>query len=139
MAIVVSTVRSAIETRLATISGLQTRDRMPELIDPPVAVCYPIQPVEFDKAMQRGLDLYTFAVVVFVCRADSEEAQTKLDAYLDSHSSTSIKTAVEGGTPARTLGGTVTTCRVTGVTDIGVATVADTPFLFAEFQLQVHG
>ena len=138
MAIVVSTVRAAIETRLATISGLQTRDRLPDLIDPPLAVCWPSR-VDFDEAMGRGLDRYTFSVMVFVCRADVDEAQLILDGYLDASSSTSIKAAVEGGTPARTLGGTVHTCRLTGVTDIGVAEVAGVAYLFAEFELETHG
>ena len=139
MAITVSTVRTAIETRLATISGMHTNDRMPENVEPPMAVCYPVTPITFDETHGRGVDLYTFAVVVFVARADSETAQGTLDGYLNASGSTSIKAALEGGTPARTLGGSVATCHVTHVSEIGVVEVADVPYLFAEFTLQVHG
>lgn len=137
MAHVVTTVRNAIETRLATISGMQARDRMPAMVEPPMAVVYP-KSVDFDDAMGRGSDTYMWAIMVFVCRADQEEAQTLLDAYLDSASSTSVKTALEGGSPARSLGGAVSTCHVTAVSDIGVAEIGDVPYLFAEFELVSH-
>lgn len=137
MAHVVTTVRAAIETRLATISGLQARDRLPDLIDPPLAVVWP-SGVDYDEAMGRGSDTYTWSVAVFICRADVDEAQLILDQYLDSASSTSIKAAVEGGSPARTLAGTVNAVHVRAVSDIGVAEVAGIPYLFAEFELITH-
>lgn len=139
MALAPATVLDAIETRLQTISGLNVRDRMPERLEVPMAVAWLDTPVEFDLAMQRGLDRWPFSILLFVARADSETAQTNLLAYCAASGSSSIKVALEGGTPARTLGGVVHTCRVKEVKDVGVAEVAGVPFLYAEFSFEVEG
>lgn len=136
MAINPAAVRLGIETRLATISGLQTRERVGDNADPPVAMVWLDSPVEFDEAMGRGLDMYPWKVFVLVCRADAEEAQTLLDPYVRATGSTSVKTAIEGD---RTLGGTVSTCRVTRVADIDVFEIAGIKYLCAEFDLVTYG
>lgn len=138
MAVDPAAVLTAIKTRIETISGLSCKDRVPELVDPPMAVPS-VKSVDFDESMGRGTDHYTFSIAVIVSRADAETAQTKLLAYLNASGSSSVKAALEGGTPARTLGGTVSACQVSGVPQIDVVLFGDVPYLFAEFDLDVYG
>lgn len=137
MAINPATVRTAISARLATIDDLEVRDYIPDSLAPPIAICWPTT-VHFDETMGRGVDQYMFSVAVLVDRVDSETGQAALDAYLAASGPRSIKAALEGGTPARTLGGLVHTCRAesasVGSADIGLLT-----YLYAEFVFMVAG
>ena len=87
-----SNLRSALATRLATVSGLRTSATLPDQPTPPQAVVYP-ERVIYDTAMGRGSDEYTFVVIVIVGRIAERSAQTSLDAYCDPSGSTSIKAA----------------------------------------------
>lgn len=132
----ISTVLAAIKTRLATINGLEVRQYVPPM--PVTSMAVPaLGPIEFDETMGRGLDTYQYSVVVLIDRADAETAASNLVAYANPTGTSSIKAALEGGTPARTLGGVVSTCTVTEMREPGVVEYGDIPFLFAEFVLKV--
>lgn len=138
MSLDISTTAAAIKTRLETISGLQCRDKMPDNITPPMAVAWLKGPIEFDTTMARGCDRYVWAVTVVVCRADAENAQALLYDYLDGSGSSSIKAAVEGGTPPFGLGGIAAGCRVTSATP-GDFISGDVTYWAAEYELDIYG
>jgi hypothetical protein len=65
----ISTLRTQIATNLATISGLRTASTMPDNPNPPVAIVIP-RTVTFDEAFRKGMQTYSFNVMVIVGRAD---------------------------------------------------------------------
>jgi hypothetical protein len=71
-------IRDGLKTTVENISGLRCYDVIPDnAINFPVAIFIPTN-IEFDLAMQRGTDLYTFDMLVAVQRADARTAQDKL-------------------------------------------------------------
>ena len=79
----VSEIRSGIATNLATITGLRTSAFVPDNPTPPIAVVVP-QRIEYDAAMGRGMDTYTFDVLVIAQRMSERNAQSLLDGYCNS-------------------------------------------------------
>jgi hypothetical protein len=130
----VSAVRSGIDTRLATITGLRHTAFMPDKITPPMAVVGDVE-IDFDLTMQRGFDSIEVKVRVYASRASDRAGQSVLDGYLKGTGATSIKTAIEGD---RTLGGAAQTLKVSRVDGYGVYTVAETQYLGAEFTVTVY-
>jgi hypothetical protein len=130
----ISTLRTAIATNLATISGLRTSATVPDQINPPIAVVMPAS-ITYDLAFRRsGGDEYEFSVMVIVGRVDERMAQNKLDAYCSGTGAQSIKAAIESN---RTLGGEAFDCRVTSLRSYSQVSVADVTYLSAEFAVQV--
>lgn len=129
----ISGLRDGLATNLATISGLRTLARIPEVVNPPVAVVSP-PTIEFDKSMGRGLDSYEFTIVVFVERIDSRSAESLLNGYAAPSGATSIKAAIESN---RTLGGACSDLRVISMREVGPAIVGDTTYLTATFTVAV--
>jgi hypothetical protein len=130
----ISTLRTAIATNLATISGLRTSATVPDQISPPIAVVMPAS-ITYDLAFARsGGDEYEFSVMVIVGRVDERMAQNKLDAYCSGTGAQSIKAAIESN---RTLGGAAFDCRVTSLRSYSQVSVADVNYLSAEFAVQV--
>jgi hypothetical protein len=76
------------------------------------------------------MQTYTFVVSVIVGRVDERTAQNKLDAFVSSTGSSSIKLAVESD---KTLGGNAFDCRVTEMRNYGELTIGDVIYLSAEF------
>lgn len=130
----VSAIRAALAANVATISGMRTLARVPEIINPPMAVVMPPS-IEFDKAMGRGLDQYEFNIVIFVERMDSRNAEGLLDGYAASAGATSVKAAIES---ARTLGGACSDLRVTAMREPVPAIVGDTTYLSVTFAVTVY-
>ena len=86
-----SEIRDGLKTTVGNISGIRCYDTVPDnAINFPVAIFIP-SAIEFDLAMQRGTDLYTFDMLVAVQRADSRTAQDKLDAFVTGSGSLSIR------------------------------------------------
>lgn len=86
-----SEIRDGLKTTVSNISGIRCYDTVPDnAINFPVAIFIP-SAIEFDLAMQRGTDLYTFDMLVAVQRADSRTAQDKLDAFVTGSGSSSIR------------------------------------------------
>lgn len=129
-----SEIRTGLAKNLGTITGLRTNSIVPDTFNPPIAIIEPMS-VDYDKVMARGLDEYHFKITLIVGRASERAGQASIDGYLGSTGKTSIKTAVESD---RTLGGKVNDLRVTGLTSYGSLTIADTPYLAAEFAVTVY-
>ncbi len=125
----ITDLRTAIATNLATISGLRTSPTLPDNPNPPIALVTPIS-VSFDDVFKRGMQTYTFVISVIVGRVDERTAQNKLDAFVSSTGSSSIKLAVESD---KTLGGNAFDCRVTEMRNYGELTIGDVIYLSAEF------
>lgn len=125
----ISDIRNGLATRLATISGLRTSATLPDNPNPPIALITPIS-VEFDDAFKRGVQTYSFTILLIVGRVDERTAQNNLDAYCASTGSSSIKLAVEGD---KTLGGKVFDTRVTEMRNYGQLSVGEVIYLSAEF------
>jgi hypothetical protein len=130
-----STLRDQLKIRLATISGLNTYDVVPEYIQSPAAVVG----APFGREWQINYVInngpprvaeWIIPIRVYVGANDSITAQDRLDQYLDSTGANSIKVAIEGD---RTLGGFAQTCRVTKAENYGVAG----EFLSVEFRVEI--
>jgi len=108
-------VRDGLKTTLENnIEGLRVYDVVPDYaINFPVAIVLPVN-INFNVAMQRGTDQYTFDILVAVERGNSRTAQDKLDAYITGQGSSSLRQAIFNN---RTLGLDNTDANVTGVSN----------------------
>lgn len=128
----ITLIREALAANLATISGLRTSADVPDLPNPPIAVVA-LRSVTYDGAFDGGLTNYNFAVTVIVGRAAERVAQSRLDAYISTGSS-SVKSAVESD---KTLGGNAYDCRVVSMDSVGSLSISDTTYLAADFTVTV--
>ena len=102
-------IRSGLNTALSAISGVQTSAYMLDAPVPPLLQVMGPEVVEYDDAMQRGLDTYTVVVQAFAGTPEQQAAQDTVDAWLAPSGSSSVKAAVESDI---TLGGIVASARV---------------------------
>lgn len=130
----ISQIRSGLATNLATISGLRTAATMPDNPNPPIAIVVP-EGINFDTSFGRGLDTYTFTVLVVVGRVDERSAQNLLDGYCTATGSTSVKAAIESD---RTLSGVVNDLRVMEMRNYSSIPVGEITYLAAEFVVSVY-
>lgn len=128
-----SSLRSGLATRLATISGLRSSATIPDNPAPPIAVVMPGR-ISYDQSFGRGSDEYTFTIMLIVGRVADRASQTNLDAYCASSGSASVKAAIEGDS---TLGGVAMDCRVTQMTNQGSLAIGDITYHTAEFEVVV--
>jgi len=130
----ISSLRTGIATNLATVSGLRTSSTMPDNPNPPIAIVIP-STISFDDTFQRGMQTYTFNVLVVVGRADERTAQNKLDAYCSSTGSSSIKLAIESD---KTLSGSAFDVRVTEMRNYGQIVIGEVTYLSGEFTVLAY-
>jgi len=131
----VAALRSGLNTRLATISNVQTSAYMLSAPTPPYLEVAAVEEIEYDGAMGRGLDTYRFIVRGYAGLVSDRGAQVKLDEFLASTGSTSVKAAIEGD---RTLGGACSDLQVERVDGYQVyAAEGRGPFLGAEWTVRV--
>jgi hypothetical protein len=129
-----SELRAGIAANLATVSGLRAYAYVPDDPRPPVAYVIPTG-IDFDTAMGRGADTYSFTVKVIVGRWNERTAQTTLDGYCDPSSATSIKRAIQSD---RQLGGQAFDLRVESLRNYGPIILDDgVTYLSAEFAVTV--
>ena len=102
-------IREALAASLASIPNLHQSGYLLANPTPPFAEVYPVAKV-YDRAMQRGLDVWHLNVRVGVGMGLSLGAQRSLDAFIADIGTSSIKAAIEDD---RTLGGVVEFVRVT--------------------------
>jgi hypothetical protein len=118
-----------IAARLATISGLRTAATVPDNPNPPIAVVIP-NSVSYDEAFARGMQTYSFTVVLIVGRVDERTAQNKLDAFVSSTGASSVKLAIESD---KTLGGKAFDTIVTEMRSYGQLPIGEVIYLSTEF------
>jgi len=129
-----STVRTGLKTRLATIAGLKCYDHIPDSVNVPGAVVGQLD-LNFDATLNRGFDNATCTILLIVGRMSESAGQTKLDGYLASTGSTSVKAAIEADA---TLSGAVQTLRVTSAT-AGSVQVASIDYLAYRYNVELIG
>jgi hypothetical protein len=130
----VSELRTGIATNLATISGLRTSAFMPDNPNPPIAVVMPSS-ISYDDVFKRGMQTYIFNVLVIVDRVAERTAQIKLDGFVSSTGSSSIKRAIESD---KSLGGKAFDTRVTEMRNYGQLSIQDILYLTGEFTVLVY-
>jgi|TARA_R110000803_G_scaffold124734_1_gene192444 hypothetical protein len=130
----ISAIREALAVNLATVPGLRTSAELPDNPSPPIATMS-LDTVEYNLAMNQGLTLFNFTVIVIVGRAAEKRAQRKLDAYCSQDGASSIKLAVESD---KSLGGNAFDVRVVGMNNIGSLSLNDQEYLAAEFSVTVY-
>jgi hypothetical protein len=130
----INDIRDGIATNLATISGLRVAGELIDNPSPPVALVS-LDSIEYDQAYQMGLNLLTFTVTLIVGRAAERTAQRKLDGYMQTTGTQSVKVAVESD---RTLSGACQDLRVTTAGSVGSIQINDQTYLAAEFTVTVY-
>lgn len=131
-----SAIRTALkETIEAAVTDLHGYANMPESVNLPAVVVLPTG-ADFDVAMGRGTDTYTFNVLVLVSRRDDTLAQFDLDDYVTGAGDKSIRQAIFD---ARSLGLTDTDAHVTGMSSYGAGfEVGGVVHVGAVLACQVH-
>ena len=129
-------IRDGLKTTVGNISGLRCYDTVPDnAINFPVAIFIPTE-IQFDLAMQRGTDLYTFDMLVAVQRADSRTAQVKLDAFITGSGSSSVRQVIYNN---KTLGLSDTDARTVSVSNISAdVSVNGIDAIGANIEVQVY-
>jgi hypothetical protein len=125
-------IRQGIATNIATIPGLRTSVDIPENPSPPIAVIA-LESVDYDQAFAGGLTEYNFVVTVLASRASERAAQSRLDGYVSTGTS-SVKKAIESN---KSLNGQAFDVRVTRMTNIGTVSLGEVSYLAADFAVTV--
>jgi hypothetical protein len=126
-------VRVDISTALDTIAGLEVYTRRPGRVEVPCAVVGMPERAEYSLTFGPNFVRYTIPVQLLVCRADSEEAQIALDAFVAPTGTSSIRQTVE-------VAGTTSGwhfCRVAEARDFADYEVAGVMFLGCVFPVEV--
>lgn len=128
-----NTVRAGLSARFATITGLRTYDTYPQRLDPPAVF---IGPMVRNTAQDFAGDS-TSTFEVFVCISSVELARNieVLDDYADSTGALSVEAAING---SPTLGGTAMSTLVRQVQSPVTVEVGGTPYLAAQFTVEVY-
>jgi hypothetical protein len=102
-------IRAGLQTALDTIPGPDTSAYMTDSPNDLTLQVMGPDAVEYDLAMQRGLDRWTMIVQAFSGSPDNRAAQENLDAWIAPTGTYSVKAAIEKDI---TLGGIVQSARV---------------------------
>lgn len=130
----VASIREGIAANLRTLGTLaQVHEHLPGSLTPPAAAIRLVR-VTYDDTNARGLDSYSFEVLLVVSKQDDERAQQKLDGFLDKTGAASVKTALESDP---SLGGSVADVHVQEVSSIGQISWAGHAYLGAVIELEV--
>lgn len=130
----VTTLRDRLATNIATVPGLRTAAVIPEDPKPPVAIVV-FDRVDFDTSMARGLDTYSFRVIIVVGRVDTRGAQQALDSYLSGSGTNSLKMAIQSD---RTLGGEANDLRVTSGDNLRELAIGEISYVAADLSVSVY-
>jgi hypothetical protein len=130
----ITNLRTALAENMAGIDNLRTAAIIPEDPKPPVAVVT-FDRVDFDTSMGRGLDEYTFRIVLVVGRVDTRGSQNELDSFLSGSGANSLKTAIERD---KTLGGEANSLRVTAGENIREVVIGESTYLATDFVVNVY-
>jgi len=129
-----SGVKTGLQTALTAITGLRCYDNVPDGLAPPAAVIEPFE-VDFHEAMSNGVTTYRAFILVIVGRMSERAAQDKLDTFLATTGSASIKARLETD---RTLGGACSSLNVTTATPRTV-TVSGIDMIAYRYEMEVYG
>lgn len=131
----VSTVRTAIKTVLAAgFTSVNVYDKTPDMLVLPafVVVPHPGDFIAFDATMGRGSDDMYFLVKALVETSDTPSATDRLDSYIDTSGSGSVKAVLDGN-----LGGACDFAVVRRASSYGDVEHGGQVYFGAEFLLEV--
>lgn len=130
-------IRAGLNTRLATITGLQTYAYRPGVVTAPCAFVNGVRDVEYHGAMTTGLVTWPMSVLVLVSAAPpSVEAQADLDEFISPTGTKSVKAAIEASRP-QTLSSVVADCVVESCSGEQIIVLEDGAYFGAEFVVRV--
>ncbi|MFF2331823.1 MULTISPECIES: hypothetical protein [unclassified Streptomyces] len=121
--------------------ALTTTAYVPDAISAPHFFCAEYD-LQFDRAMNRGMDDATLTCRVLVGRADDRAAQELLDALLEGSGPTSLKAAIETtrGAPGEyALGGLADDLHVTRIQGYRWYEHQGTQYVGAELMIRIIG
>jgi len=125
-----SLVRTALKTRLETISGLNVSKESPDSVGKLPAAIVTLATADYDVALGATTVGWSFKVLLLIGERDSPTAHATLDGYLAKSGSTSIKAAVEGGSVGDFS-------HVRRAENVGFISYRGTSFVGAEFIVDV--
>lgn len=133
MAPTIAQVMQAVETRLATITGLRVNDIKPDQINPPQAIVG-VPPIpRYHQSMGMGKFQINLTVTVLVSASLDRIGQLALAGYANPTGAQSIRAAIEGD---KTLGGVVDDCIVVSFDPLGLEEVGIVGYYGGVFTLQ---
>jgi hypothetical protein len=136
MTITISSLRGGAATALDTIAAIRTvYDYIPDTAPATPSAIVGNVSIDWDDAMQRGLDAATFSVYVVVSRMSERSGADTLDSLLAGSGAGSVKTALEAG---GNLGGSCSTMRVTRATPISLS-MGGVEFFAYEYEVEAYG
>lgn len=94
----VAAVRTALKTRLETISGLTVHKHPPDTLAQLPAAFIDWEEDAAKYMNPNGLTIWKFRIYLLLDKQDSEAGYNELDDYVERAGTNSIKAAVEGGT-----------------------------------------
>lgn len=131
----VAALREGLRANLSAIRGVQVSAYATSQPTPPGVQILP-PAVEYDLAMARGLDRWTFIVQAFVSFSTDSGSQKLLDELLAPTGERSVKTALESD---KTLGGAADGMQVTGADRPALVDRAGGgQLMLSEFTVVVH-
>lgn len=131
-------IRAGLNTRLATITGLQTFAYLPANPPLPCAFVGGVREVTYHESMVLGANVWTLGVWVLVSTATpTVEAQADLDLFVSPTGTNSIVAALEGGTTGQTLAGIVADVVVDSCSGYSIYVTEQGSYFGAEFAVRV--
>lgn len=124
-------IAQGIETRLATISGLQVSDTFTGELTPPAAQVGMPRVTAYHSTMQRGRMQVAGQIYVFTSRGDERVGQEALMGYANPTGTGSVVAAVYGD---KTLGGKVEDIIIRTFEPLGAEEVGDIPYFVGVFE-----
>lgn len=136
MAFDLAAVRSGLASDLAQVTGWEAYATWPDNPHPPCSIVQPGD-CRYHEAMQAGLTVVEFALVLLVSSVVTDDAQQSLDAYLSSGTgqASSLIDLLQGST----LGGAAKQVHVVGFSNYGAVDMGDERRWFgAVLNIEVH-
>jgi len=134
MSATISEIKTALATKLGTISGLRSYNYQPDNPNFPCAIPT-LNDVQYHGAMGAGLVTYTFTISVIIGRVSERTSEAKLNDYGAYSGASSIRQVLEADP---TLGGVVDSTIVTGASNITSISLNDADYLMLDFSVIVY-
>ncbi len=128
-------VRDDLALRLSKIGGLDAWARVPDSIEPPVALVGMPEEGLFNVTYSPSYTAWTIPVRLYVSRFDAQVAQEALDEYVGPTGVMSVKRAIEDKTVATSSGWLMV--NVSKVSGFGSYSIANVDYLGCEFTVEV--
>ena len=128
----ISSVRTGLRARLATIAGINLYNEWPDTVTPPAAIIRPVS-AEYEQTFGADWTSMSLEVLVLVSTKPAiANAEIALEPYISNTGASSVRAAIAGD---RTLGGNVRYTFVRGWRNYDVLDVGGFEFLGAVVEI----